>query len=144
MHGLKQASRLAHDKLVQHLSSYGYQPDPIHPNFWTHKTRKTKFCLCVDDFGVKYYSEADAQHLIQALKAAYKISIDTSGNNYCGLTLHWEYEKGYVDVSMEKFVPTTLKKLQHQAPSRPQHSPHAWIKPTYSKPNHFHGNTHKM
>ena len=36
MYGLKQAARLAHDKLVTVLAKYGYKPDRICPNFWTH------------------------------------------------------------------------------------------------------------
>ena len=49
MYGLKQAARLAYDDLVVHLGKNGYSPDKICPNIWTHKTHKTKFCLCVDD-----------------------------------------------------------------------------------------------
>ena len=135
MYGLKQATRLAHDKLVQHLKPYGYKPDPLRPNLWTHKTRKTKFCLCVDDFGVKTYNHDDTNHLLSALKAAYNVTIDYSGKDYCGLTLEWNYNKGYVDISMPKFVHKTLTKLKHNPPSGPQHAPHNWVKPNYtSKP----------
>ena len=117
---------------MAHLAPFGYEPDPYFPNFWTHKTRRTKFCLCVNDFGIKYYSQDDANHLIQALRTAYKITIDMKGKQYCGLDLNWQYDKGYVDVSMNKFVTTTLDKLQHKQSSRPQHAPHDWVKPTYS------------
>ena len=55
MYGLKQSARLAHNKLVKHLQPYGYSPDSFAPNIWSHETRKTKFCLCVDNFGVKYF-----------------------------------------------------------------------------------------
>ena len=34
---------------------------------------------------------------------------------------------------MPKFVHKTLDKLHHPHPSKPQHSPHPWLKPTYSK-----------
>ena len=30
---------------------------------WKHKTRKTIFCLCIDDFGITYFSKEDVQHL---------------------------------------------------------------------------------
>ena len=33
---------------------------------------------------------------------------------------------------MPKFVPTILSKLQHPNSIKTQHSPHSWIKPTYS------------
>ena len=83
MYGLKQAARLAHDKLIQHLKPFGYYPDKLTPNLWVHKTRKTKFTLCVDDFGVKSFSEADSQHLINALQQAYTVTIDKTGKEYC-------------------------------------------------------------
>ena len=59
MYGLKQAARLAWIQLVKRLGDSGYKPDKFAPNIWSHETRKTKFCLCVDDFGVKYYNKED-------------------------------------------------------------------------------------
>ena len=55
IYGLKQAARLAYEKLVTNLAKFDYQPDNVTPNIWTHKSHKTKFCLCVDDFGIKYF-----------------------------------------------------------------------------------------
>ena len=33
--------------------------------------KKTKFCLCVDYFGVQYFSKEDMKHLIYALQDKY-------------------------------------------------------------------------
>jgi hypothetical protein len=77
---------------------------PFTPGLWHHRTKCTTFILCVDDFGVKYFSKADAQHLIDAIISAdYKLTIDWSGKLYCGLTLDWHYDEGYIyiDISME-------------------------------------------
>ena len=82
MYGLKQAARLAYDLIRKRLEPHGYSPNPICPNLWFHNTRKTVFCLCVDDFAVKYYDKKDADHLIKAL-SDYKITTDWSGRNYC-------------------------------------------------------------
>ena len=76
IYGLKQAARLARDQLIQHTNPYDYAPDKHAPNIWTHATQPTKFCLCVDDFGVTYFSETNADHLIHSLKAAYEITIN--------------------------------------------------------------------
>ena len=54
MYGLKQAAILAYTKLISILKPFGYHPIPHTVGMWQHKTRKTKFCLCVDDFGIKY------------------------------------------------------------------------------------------
>ena len=131
MYGLKQAAVLAYDQLVEHLAPHGYYPCPQTTGIWKHRTRPTRFCLCVDDFGIKYFSKADADHLLNALKTKYKISTDWTGNNYCGLTLDWNYAQGYVDVSMPGYIKKALERLQHIAPKHPQHAPHRWTAPSY-------------
>ena len=79
MYGLKQAAILAYKLLLKRLSSDGYQPIPMTNRLFKHKSRKTIFALCVDDFGVKYHSQQDLQHLIETLRKQYKISIDYEG-----------------------------------------------------------------
>jgi hypothetical protein len=72
--------------------------------------KRTMFTLCVDDFGVKYFSLANAMHLINAVKAHYDLTIDWTGKLYCGLTLYcWHYSEGYVDISMPDYVTQALK-----------------------------------
>ena len=132
MYGLKQAARLAYDLIKKRLQPYGYKPDPICPNLWVHESRKTVFCLCVDDFGVKYFSKADAEHLINALHD-YKTTVDWSGRNYCGLQLTWNYENEWVDIEMPNYVQKTLKKLEHPHPNKPVLAPHQWNKPAYGR-----------
>jgi len=131
MYGLKQAARLAYDDLKQHLLQYGYKPDPLATNIWSHSDRKTKFCLCVDDFGVQYFNDDDANHLIHALKKKYDITIDRSGKNFCGLHLEWDYAKGWVDISMPKYVSNTLRKLNYTPLKKNQSAPHKWSIPAY-------------
>ena len=82
----------------------GYHPSKHAPNIWYHDTRLTKFYSCVDDFGIKYFTNKDANHLINALKQAYEITLDKEGNKFCGLKLEWNYAQGHVDVSMPKYV----------------------------------------
>ena len=125
-YGLKQAEKLAREQLVEHLAQYGYAPDPYAPNIWGHETRPTKFCLCVDDFGIKSFSDEDTKHLLGALKDKYNISIDTEGCEYYGLHLNWNYKQGWVDVSMPQYVDKTLGKLNHKPPLKPEHAPHIW------------------
>ena len=104
MYGLKQAVLLAYEHLVQNLSQHGYSPILHTVGMWKHKMRRTKFCLCVDDFGIKYYSKADADHLLTALRQTYKITTDWTGTHYYGLTLKWNYDGGYVDISMPGYI----------------------------------------
>ena len=89
------------------------------------------FTLVVDDFGIKYTDAADLQHLKHALKQKYEITSDNTGSLYCELTLEWNYDKQFVDVSMPGYVQKALLRFNHPTPSKPQHSPHRWEEPTY-------------
>jgi hypothetical protein len=131
MYGLPQAGRLANDRLVKFLAPHGYRPVPITPGLWEHETRPTKFTLVVDDFGIKYCAETDAQHLLATLAKQYTTKADWTGSLYCGLTLHWNYRDRTCDVSMPGYIERALQRFQHAAPSRPQHSPYPHTKPDY-------------
>jgi len=132
MYGLKQAGIIAYKHLVKNLLPYGYTPLHNTPGVWKHQRRKTTFTLCVDDFGVKYFDKKDAEHLIAAIKANYECTVDWTGATYCGMNLWWNYEHGYVDVSMNNYVKRALEKFKHAPPQRP-HAPHAWLEPKYGK-----------
>jgi hypothetical protein len=124
MYGLKQAALLAYRHLVTQLAPYGYHPCPYTTGLWMHDTRPTKSCLCVNDFGIKYFTNADATHLLDldTLRTYHKISVDWEGTNYCGLTIKWHYKQGYVDVSMPGYVvsPSTVSSITlPRAPSLP-------------------------
>ena len=99
MYGLKQAALLAYEFLSTLLKDAGYTPLVGTLGLWKHKSRKTIFCLCVDDFGVKYYSKEDILHLQDTISKQYTCKIDWSGSNFLGFTLKWNYEAGYVDES---------------------------------------------
>ena len=94
---------------------------------WKHTIRQTKVCLYVDDFGIKYYSNADAQHLLDDIGSNYKYTTDWTGNNYCGLTLEWNYVKEYIDISIPGYLEKILQRLQYKPKVSPQYSPHAHI-----------------
>jgi hypothetical protein len=133
MYGLKEASILAYKELKAHLKPHGYVPMRFTPGVWRHLTRRTTFTLAVDDFGIKYFSRADADHLFTALEENYVITKDWAGTSYLGFTLVWNYAAGWVDVSMPDYVPNALVKLGHPPPKRPQHAPHLRHKPAYGQ-----------
>ena len=131
MYGLPQAGRLAYDQLVQHLRPYGYTPCNRTAGLWRHKTRPVTFCLTVDDFGVKYVGKENADHLIDALNSKYKITTDWDGRLYCGIQLDWNYDARWVDLSMPDYIKEMRHKFQHSTPSRLEHAPYRWNRPTY-------------
>ena len=124
MYGLRQAAILAYKYIKDNLEPYGYHPIPGTTGMWKHESRPISFCLCVDDFGIKYINKQDVDHLLNAIGKIYKYTIDWTGTHYCGMTLDWHYDDGYVDVSMLDYVQKTLKKLQHKPKIFPQYSPH--------------------
>ena len=93
MSGLKQAGKIANDRLTSHLAKFGYVPTERTPALWVSKNSNLTFTLCVDDFGIKYTAKKDVEHLINALRSLYKFSIDWTGRKYIGLTLDWDYNR---------------------------------------------------
>jgi hypothetical protein len=76
MYGLPQAGIIAQELLLEHLAKVGYHQSKIIPGLWTHKTRTICFTLVVDNFAIKYTKLEDAQHLIDAFKKDYTITLD--------------------------------------------------------------------
>ena len=67
MYGLNQEDITAYNQLILHMKPHGYYPVLFKTKIWAHKTRKK--ILYVDDFGVKYFSKDDANHLLNPLKS---------------------------------------------------------------------------
>ena len=74
MYGLPQAGRIAYDQLVKHLATAGYVRAGKTPGLFKYITRSTQFILVVDDFGIKFQSEADLQHLLEHLAKKYRVT----------------------------------------------------------------------
>jgi hypothetical protein len=137
MYGLKQAGIIANQRLTKHLAKFGYHPTPRTPGLWRHCTRNIAFALVVDDFGIKYVGKQHADHLLAALNELDAVAMDWTGMLYCGLTIKWNYEQQFVDISMPGYVEAALHKFQHTTPSKPQHAPHCWSQPTYGAKIHY-------
>ena len=88
-------------KLVQKNSTLGYEPMKFTRALWRHTTCKTTFSLCVDDFGVKYFSKYHAFHLVNSVKSQYQCTSDRTRSLLCDLNLEWHYGKGFVNVTMK-------------------------------------------
>ena len=87
MYGLPHAGKITNNRLMQHLAPYGYAPVKYTPRLWQHKTRPITFTLVTDDFGIKYTNLADVNHLQNALRKQYEITIEVTRSLYCELTL---------------------------------------------------------
>jgi hypothetical protein len=137
MYGLPQAGKLANDRLRHFLAPYGYVPCPVTPGLWKHLHSDLMFTLVVDNFGIRYTNKQDVKDLIAIINMEYKCSTDWSGNRYIGLTLKWNYERHYVNLSMPGYIARALQRFVHPKPARPEHSPHAWAAPVYGSRQQF-------
>ena len=123
MYGLPQAGLIANKLLEKRLNKHGYRQSKLVPGLWKHDTRPIQFTLVVDNFGVKYVGEEHAQHLKNTLEEHYKLTCDWTGTRYIGITLHWDYKKRQVHLSMPHYVKKALKQFQHIA-GKMQHAPY--------------------
>ena len=94
---------------------------------WKHKKYKTIFYLCVDDFGVNYFSKEDVQHVYDTLAKEYTYKIDWTSEHFIDYMINWNYDRGFVDISMPDYVKSTLKILLYKVCITPQYSPHEHV-----------------
>jgi hypothetical protein len=116
MYGLPQASKLSQTRLIKHLSENGYIQCPNTPClFLRHRTRDIMFCLVVDDFGERFRTQADADHLIQTLeKHEYKLKVRPLGNAYLGMAIAFDRPSKTVSISMPGYVQKMLQRFRSQ------------------------------
>ena len=113
IYGLAQTGILANKLLKKRLKPEGYYEVAHTPGLWKYVTISGQYTLVVNEFGIKYTGEEHTAHLIHALKKYYSLSIDWTGSLYCGITLHWNYDKGYVEISMPKYIELLLARYRH-------------------------------
>ena len=76
------------------------------------------FTLVVDNFGVKYVDKKDVDHLIASINTNYKLTVDWTGNLYCGISLNWDYVNRWVDISMPGYIKKKMQEYGHVIPTR--------------------------
>ncbi len=90
MYGLPQLGLLANKLLEKRLNKHGYQQRRLVPGLWKHDTRPIQFTLVMDDFGVKYVGEVNAQRLKNTTEKHYRLTCNWTGTRYIGITLDWD------------------------------------------------------
>jgi hypothetical protein len=133
MYGLPQAGIIAQQLLKERLGKDGYRQSKTTPGLWTHDTRPISFSLVVDDFGVIYVGEENAQHLLDTVRKYYKCLCDWKGERYCGLTIKWDYARQKVHLSMPGYVRKALTRFQHTPPAKQQDQPYPHQTKLWSK-----------
>ena len=114
---------MANKLLKERLALAGYFEVSHTPGLWRHVRRSVAFSLAVHDFGAKYVSRKNAEHLATAIKKFYPLSEDWTGSLYLGGNLEWNYNERWMDCSMKNYVLKGLQKFCHSPPDKLQHSP---------------------
>ena len=68
IYGLPQSGKLAIEYLKKKIAPHGCYEVKHTPRLWKHISRPIQFTLVVDDFGVKYTRQKDAEHLLGVLE----------------------------------------------------------------------------
>jgi len=131
IYGLKQAGKLAQDRLFEHLNKHGYKECPNTPCLFIHESRPVSFCSVVDDFGVKYKGKENADHLLDTLKKLYQITEDWSGSKYVGLTININRAAKTLTLSMPGYVAKALKRFNVIKSKHNTDSPLIYTPPHY-------------
>jgi hypothetical protein len=94
--------------------------------YFQHETLDVTFCLVVDDFGVRYGKQSDADHLIATLRANdYELTTKETGDTYLGTNISFGPGSaslsmpGYIDKALERFRPQYLLPT-HRAAATPR------------------------
>ena len=76
MCGLKQADMISYYHLFENISSSGYySPITTTIGIQNYDTKNTKFCLCADNFGIEYFSDEYAHHLLTLLQTYNAVTV---------------------------------------------------------------------
>ena len=61
---------------------------------------------------------------MDVLKLYYKMEEDQKEDLYCGIILDWNYDEGYVDISMTNYVAKKLTEYGYKPSKRQQYCPY--------------------
>ncbi len=100
-------------------------------------TRRTQFVLIVDDFGIKYFTKSDLDHLIDTLKQHYNVAVDTEAKEIVKIELDWDYMNRKVHLSMKPYLDKSLRQFDNVVPKKRHHSPYPHVKKTYGAKQQF-------
>ena len=85
----------------------------------------------MDDFCIKYTTAAGRDHLRQTLEqAGYEVTYDQKGTKFVGLTINYNRNKRYLDISCPGYVAKVLKRFAHRNIT-PCETPMTYTPPKY-------------
>ena len=129
MYGLPHAGRIAQEALIPQLAKHGYHQTSTTCLF-RHVTNGIAFTLVVDDFGIKYRSKQDADHLIACLREKYELSIRWKGEFYLGMQIEFDSDARTVSLSIPEYITKALRRFAPEL-TKGARSPAIYTPPSY-------------
>ena len=80
MYGIKQSAIISYLQLVNQMDGHRYYTIPCTIGLCAYWNLSTKFCLCLDNLGIKYFSKYKVDNIINGIKKNYAVSTDWGGN----------------------------------------------------------------
>jgi hypothetical protein len=101
---------------------------------FSHTSNGIKFTLIVDDFGVKYKSILDLNHLITAIHSGgWKCKVDLDGAKYVGVSCSWDYVNNTLDTTMPHCVSKGLARFAPGITLKGAPSPAVYVPPKFGE-----------
>jgi len=63
-------------------------------------------------------NQEDADHLINAIKKYYPMTVDTEATQYIGLTIDWDYKNRKAHIHMPGYLEKAFTRFKHEAPEK--------------------------
>jgi hypothetical protein len=123
--------------VADQLKLHGYSQSQTTSGPWKHQSCPIVFSLVINNFGVKYFDKETEQHLLDTIQKYYKCSCNWDGQQYCGLTIKWDYNRHKVHLLMPTHIQKALKHFQHPPPQIQQDNLHPHVKKKYGTKEQF-------
>jgi hypothetical protein len=75
----------------------------------------------------KYINKEGTEHLINAIKKYYPMTVDKIATKYIGLTIEWDYMNRKAHIHMPGFLQKALTRFNHETPDKTQNSSHPHV-----------------
>ena len=96
-----------------------------------HENKNTSFTICVGEFRIDHLSTDNSPYLVNTVTDHCRVTVYWEDELYFGLNLNWNYDKGYINVSMKDYVQQYLQKFKHKQTSTPHHVKHTLMSTIY-------------
>ncbi len=75
-------------------------------------------CIGRQQFGIKYFTKEDLDHLADTLKKYYNVKLNPEGKNLVKIELDWDYTNKKVHLSMKPYLDKSVQQFDNIVPTK--------------------------